>query len=92
MVEQTAHNGSGTGSNPVGSTTNLKWRKQMSETKRSLLDQVRGERIESKRKAAKSKLKELLDEYEKSEEVRKGIEAQMSEVLAEFDEEVPEKL
>jgi len=53
----------------------------------SILNQVRGELNESRKKALKSRLKEKITEYEKAEAIRQGILSDMASIIKEAGED-----
>jgi hypothetical protein len=55
--------------------------------KRTLIQQVQAEILESKRKKAKAELRQLLEEHSKAESVKQGVQDRIADVLREAGED-----
>ena len=56
----------------------------MSEKPKSIVEQVKAELVKAKRDSAKKKIKDLMIELEKAEDVRRGIISQIEQVLVDL--------
>ena len=56
----------------------------MSEKPKSIVEQVKAELVKAKRDSARKKIKDLMMELEKADDVRKGIIGQIEQIVAEL--------